>query len=462
MANVYAANYVTKTPYEIAPNDVSYLRTQLALTSSSATLEPLKKWVNGVETEGCFNTGSGFVLIEDDQGRREWASFGSKSCDSENITTLNYMRRGLNPLNPSFSSGTGLDFDAGATVRVIDYTIIYEMTAYLDRFNRTTGSGAYDCGQTNQPCHFMGSYTTAQRDAATYVKDGAIIYNSTLGFFQGYATGAWSTLAGSGTTNATEAIAGKLQVGTLDALRNRTQTGSTGAANALTFKWIVKNGSGAGTAGYVLQAGSNGALSPSLGGTGLSNPTQSGVLVGNGNKNSMLQVNGSSGQVLTANTKGTWIARSLTPELMQWSQPTNDKVVPGAGDANFATTHTLEASLNTGAIININASGTGASTGGFFRYGLKLGSTEICSSNQLDSGNTHATWRFDAQLQVMKNGASGLLKANCVTNGNNASTTSGSIVAFNSTTTNTVNVFMRSNGNTYSYLMNLFAFYYRR
>lgn len=237
---------LTKSPREISPGDFSYLRFQLTATASGAQLEPLQKWVNGVRTEGCFDTGSGFILIEDDLGAKEWASYGRKTCDSDNITTLLDMRRGLSPINPSFSSGTGLAFDAGSTVRVIDYTVIYEMMAYRDLLNQASGSGAWKCGDGQpQPCLFLGSFTTAQRDAFTYVEDGALIYNTELDVFQGRQGGAWITQAGSGTLNATALVAGKVELLTPANLSGGVLTDDTGAPLVPDASMIIRSSSGA-------------------------------------------------------------------------------------------------------------------------------------------------------------------------------------------------------------------------
>lgn len=223
---------LTTTPQSLAAADKSTLRGQLAAADTSATLEPLDKWINGVETEGCFDTTAGFVIIQDETGRTEWASFGSKSCNSTtHVTTLSDMRRGLDPRSPSFSAGTGMDFDAGAVVQVIDWPTLYNYSAYIDKVNTLTGSGQITSNQTNQAAFDMNCVTTAQRDAFTNVSDGNMVCNSTTGNMNVRLGGAWLALAtATGSfVNATTSVAGKVEIATDAEILARTSTGSTAA-----------------------------------------------------------------------------------------------------------------------------------------------------------------------------------------------------------------------------------------
>ncbi len=356
----------------------------------------------------------------------------------------------------SFTScNNGRRWGKGAQVRLVDTAKRFNRLADITRSNLFNAKGAIKfsgSGSLGQPVFA----TTAERDrqlgSSPASGSGLVACVVATGLCYDGIGGSWVSRAAGSTANASDTVAGKVQDGTLDHLQNRTMTGSTGAFNAVSFRWLVKNGSGAETFGRVLQAGNNGALSPSLGGTGLPSPTASGVLIGNGNKNSMLQT---SGQLLRANSKLSWFAWTPTGIVTQWSQQ-NEKLTTSNGTQNFTTNYTLPAGFSTGSMVIIEASGTGASTGAFYRYGLKLGSTQICESNQMDGGSPNHAWKLRGELTVKRNGAAGQLFTNCTINGGSVFTQSGGIVSINTTTTNAVNLSLRSNGTTgYSYLINL-------
>jgi len=227
--NVAFAGPLLKTPTNIQSSDVSFLRTQLPAADVTITLEPLEKYVNAVLTEGCFDTASGFILITDHNGQQETASYGNKSCDSSNVTTLTNVRRGLNPTNVSFGTGTGIAFDAGAEVRVIDYPLMWNNAVYIDSRNTFTEIQAIKfsgCGSFQVPTFA----TIAERDAQlANPKDFEFSAVTDTGAMFQRIGGAWVTVGQGTVPFASETVAGKLEVGTLAEHKTRTQTGSTSA-----------------------------------------------------------------------------------------------------------------------------------------------------------------------------------------------------------------------------------------
>lgn len=221
---------LTSTPTGIAAGDKSTLRSQLTATATTATLESFKKYVNGQKISSGFDTSAGFIMIQDSTGRTEWASYGSKSVNSGTlVTTLSDMRRGLDPRNPSFQSGTGIIFDAGSVVQVVDWPVLYNYSLYLDKTNTLTGSGQITSNQTKQAALDMNCVTTAQRDSFSTVSEGNIICNSTTGNANVYIGGAWleiATATGS-FVNATTSVAGKVEIATDSEVLLRVATGST-------------------------------------------------------------------------------------------------------------------------------------------------------------------------------------------------------------------------------------------
>lgn len=76
--------------------------------------------------------------------------------------------------------------------------------------------------------------TTAERDAITWPANGASIYNTTDGEYQDRAGGSWVTRASGGTfPNASETVAGKVEIATEAERINGTDTGGTGAFNTV-------------------------------------------------------------------------------------------------------------------------------------------------------------------------------------------------------------------------------------
>lgn len=359
----------------------------------------------------------------------------------------------------SFTScNNGRRWGKGAQVRLVDTAKRFNRLADRTWSNVFNASGAIKfsgSGTIELPSYTSDTERTQQSPTPNLYSISCLDSTGKCSIYSG---GQWTEIAtATGSfVNASDTVAGKVQDGTLDHLQNRTMTGATGAFNAVSFRWLVKNGSGAETFGRILQAGNNGALSPSLGGTGLPSPTASGVLIGNGNKNSMLQiVAASSGQILRANSKLSWYAWTPTGIVTQWSQP-NEKLTNTNGTQNFTTNYTIPAGFATGSMVVVEASGTGASTGAFYKYGLKLGSTLICEGNQQGTGDPNAAWKLRGELTIKRNGHAGQLFTNCTINGGSVSTQSGGIVSINTTTTNAVNLSLRSNGTTgYSYLINL-------
>ncbi len=267
--SAFAAS-LTKTPTGLQPGDVSTLAAFLTAGATSLTLNPVTKYPNGVKTKGCFNTGSGFILIQDSSGRQEYASFGSKSCSALFTTTLSDLTRGLSPTSVTFTGGTGLAFDAGTSVKVIDYPIVYNRTAKIDLPNTTVGSGSYICGSVSQPCIIMNGHTVAQQAAFTFGLSAGkypLDFNTTTGVMTYWNGSSWVNFGSGSTVNASETVAGKVQIANSGAIAGSTATGSTGAFNVLPSKLVTGSG-GIRYRGFIPRVGKEGFLSGSLLGTG--------------------------------------------------------------------------------------------------------------------------------------------------------------------------------------------------
>lgn len=101
------------------------------------------------------------------------------------------------------------------------------------------------------------SITTTQRDALTPA-NGAFIYNTTAGLPQIYYGGAWYDFntAGTATPNASDTVAGKVEIATTAESISGTDTGGTGAKLSALPSDIAKNAQ-SGTYVYAADAGAN-------------------------------------------------------------------------------------------------------------------------------------------------------------------------------------------------------------
>lgn len=241
IGTAYAVD-LTTTPNNLQPGDEAVLRAYISSSATSLTLNPIKKYVNGTLTTGCFNTGSGFLLIEDLAGRKEYASFNGNSCDSSNITTLSSIRRGLSPTSASFAAGTGMEFDAGAKVKLTDYPLFYNNALYKDLKNTLTGSGRIVGTQTNFSIIDLPCITSTQRDNLLDLSDGQMICNSTLNTFQLRIGSAWYSFGSGSIVNATELVGGKVELGRISDQSGATVTGDSGAPVVVQTQYLTASG----------------------------------------------------------------------------------------------------------------------------------------------------------------------------------------------------------------------------
>lgn len=376
---------LTKTPTSLAPADRATLRAQLLASDTGATLDPVKKWVNGVRVSGCFNSPAAFILIEDDLGRREWASYDSKSCDSDNVTTLSGMRRGLSPTNPSFSAGTGLQFDAGAVVSVNDYTVFTNYAVYKDISTNLSGSGMIRCTGTSQGCIAVGNFTTAQRDAFTHNSGSTIIRNTTLDAIQFYNGTTWLSLAVSTGSfiNATESTAGKVTIATLKDQSGSVVLDANGSPNVVGTQYLTSTGGLASQYGKITTLGRLGTLTGTILGTSYSGTSQTG---------SFLRMDGR-----WADPLGSGLTRFACS-----ASTGSTMIVSTDGTTNFSQNCLIAYSkLTTGSVINIQASGTNSNDTDATSFILRVSSTQVCSIPVSPTGGG-GSWHFVGTIKIRK------------------------------------------------------------
>ena len=83
----------------------------------------------------------------------------------------------------------------------------------LDADNEVT-AGKTTFTSTSETQFVFQNVTTAQRTALTGVANGAVVFDTDLGVLYQYIGGAWATFATGATSNASDTVAGKVELAT--------------------------------------------------------------------------------------------------------------------------------------------------------------------------------------------------------------------------------------------------------
>ncbi len=361
---------------------------------------------------------------------------------------------------------TGQNFQKGAQILLTDDARIFNLKANVDTQNLFSSSGAIA---------FSGSGSFAFPTFATVTARNQELGSTVSGPVKGSCVtvtglcylstgGAWTAItAGAGNSNASELNAGIMQISTIANLRSLTSTGSTGALNVVPNKWVVKNGTGALSAGRIPSLNQAGVLSSSF-----VNMAGSGVVITKSGTGLTVATATSSGYTLMTNQNGSWKPSNNLGYVLKRTSGAPDKITSYTTDTNFASTVPLGVNLlSTGSVLFIHISGSGSNSTTFSRkYGLKLGSTELCRSNfYVDQATTVRRWLLDATITTSAAGATGKIMTDCkfqfpynAAAGTISNDSSGSTVTINTTNSNTLNVFSQgSTTNGTSWLIQLFA-----
>ena len=395
---------LTTTPVSIQASDESVLRAGISASATTITLEPINKWVNGAKTAGCLNTSAGFAVLED-VGRNEWISFGTNSCNSTtNVTTLTDVRRGLNPTSVSFTAGTGLAWDAGATFRIVDWPVSYNNAVYKDVVTTMTASGMITSGQTSQAWIDANSVTTTQRDAFSVVNDGNIIYNTTLGRMQYRAGGAWISFGSGASINATTTVVGNVRVATGSELYLLNKSSSPYLA--LSTQSLILTSSGSTHSGRIALTNQLGFLDTQLGGTGTGGVVSGALVIGRGaNVSYALRPSYHSGRALVSN--GTqWEAKTILEKVTQ-----KTVYVSGASSTAVGASSTAELAIGThnytipandlisGVMYEFEGAGDiGWGTDGNLTFRIRVGGTSVGGAPVMTPDTASDKYHVKAQI----------------------------------------------------------------
>lgn len=164
-------------------------------------------------------------------------------------------------------TATAYPHGAGITVVLSDDWKYFEDIATAVNSKIDTAGGTF-----TGPVAFSGASTTlripnlteVQRDALVSPQNGLILYNTTAGEFQYYDGGAWLTVGTASVPNASETVAGIIELATASQSGSATSTGETGARLVMPNSLNVTTSAGAGDAGKNPVLNASGVLDPTI------------------------------------------------------------------------------------------------------------------------------------------------------------------------------------------------------
>lgn len=356
------------------------------------------------------------------------------------------------------SCNGGRAWGKGAIVELIQDARLFNLKANVDRANMYTAAQSFN-GSGSLTVPVFASLDAANRQIGSPV-NGMIFYNTGSGALFQRVSNAWTTIGSATTVNATLTAAGKVQIGSSSALAALTATGSTGAENVVSFRWLVKNGSGTSTANRVPTTNSNGAISASLGGTGIASPTQSGVLLTNGANPMTVITGGSSGNTIIYN--GNKFASTPFPGLKKVAAGAAiEKLISINGTQSFAAKYLVTSgSVVAGSVFEINASGTGATSGSSQQLILKLGSATACKTEEFSATSPKFGWSMKIWITVLSVGHSGVYRVDCQNIEGAQENSTGSTLTVDTATGSALQInYAASSTNAYMYLTQFITFF---
>ncbi len=215
-----------------------------------------------------LSSGSCYVAIDSDNSSK------FEICEVTAIsgTTLT-VTRGLATYEGGSSSAAS--HSAGAKVLMgaswKQFEAIKDAIATKADIVGQTFTGLIDFSGTGHAGIKVNSLTTAQRTALS-ASNGMLVYDSTIGELYQYIGGAWSAVsAGSTQPNASETVAGKIELATNAEMGTATSTGGTGARLVIPNDQLVKTSSGASDENKIVVLGATGKINNGFINTGTSN-----------------------------------------------------------------------------------------------------------------------------------------------------------------------------------------------
>lgn len=425
----YAAPKIT---YDVENAPQMYLDQSISATVTSFVIASPQR--NG--SNYAFATQTGGVLRIRAGSKVEDIYYASASIDSTtNKVTFSTVVRNLctSTVETYVTCGDGFRFGRGSIVELNQDARLFNLKVNKDRANILKGSGSIRSNQTTQSHIFYNEVTTAQRDAFTYngeSGDSYIVANSTKTVMQ-YTmdNGASFIDFGSGAiVNATESVAGKVELGTTSEHETQTSTGSTGAATVVQTKNLSATG-GSTFQWYVPIMNVNGVLDVSTGGTGTGSLTQSGLTIANAQNQFTTLQPGANNDVVTSDGDS-WV--STAPPIIAVLTTTGSSTATGASNTTLVhidQVYTIPANdCVTGVSYQIKATGNLNISAGSVIMNMRLGGTAISTADAVADLDKFVltgiiVCRAAAGSSAGVNGGFGIIGNNGNSNGDSIETT---------------------------------------
>ena len=190
---------------------------------------------------------------------------GTVSTDANNVTTLGSVIRGL-PFYGTAETATGTAYAhvAGAEIGCADSHLLWNiLSSILDGTNSPVGFklGTTIAYELAGALNFRSFVDSTARDAALSAPiDGETCVLTGTGVAQYYLGGSWHNFGNTGTTNASETVAGSIELATNAEMRTGTSTGGTGARLVPPNDQLIATSSGAGDQGKIFTLNSSGQI----------------------------------------------------------------------------------------------------------------------------------------------------------------------------------------------------------
>lgn len=309
----------------------------------------------------------------------------ASASQSGSTVTLGTLTRQLSLTDGStFSSGgNGRTLPANTDVYLTWDVFDAERAMKDDKVNTLTGAGAIRSTSTSTPIIRLNSVTTAQRNAMT-AANGDMVYDSDLGVNFQYIGGAWVAVGDTGTENASDTVAGKVERATSAQANAGTDTGDTGAPTFVRPSQVTTVSNLASTAN----------------GKGAS-------LVGV--EDSAANFSGTTVETVLAELQGN-IDSALTLDPVSSLQVGTSTSSPAfastTAEIAFSPTYSITGnSLVAGDVLEVFASGNWLNDSGTYTLRLKAGATTLFSLNSASGGSTNHPYILRATIVVRSTAA---------------------------------------------------------
>ncbi len=412
------------TPTSYVVHDVPDMT--LAVRISAAQTTGIKiNWPRRNGVQYAYPTTSGGILLftrSDGYIESIYYSRAYNNSSTKTFTLSGTIVRDIQWNSPTsfVSGGNGVIMTPGAKVRLSINARELNLSIFKDRSNVLSASGSISfsgSGTFQVPTYGTTTIQTAQ-DLSP--QSGHFSCVTATGLCYYYMGGSWNTIANGATSNASDTVAGKVQIITLADQRTKTSTGSTGAQSVLSPRWLVMTGSVHGTynaqyRGYLPLLNNTGALSTTIGGTGLINAVSGSLLLaqGSGAFRTISYPQGTAtGNVIV------WSGKQWAPSAPIYCPIVNSNYTQSTDTVNSSTAENMVSTsrylISTGSLVlgqsyEIVLKGTGLiTTGNTLTARVHLGANTIQSDGIFTAtDNTQGSWQIVGTFTIVTAGASG-------------------------------------------------------